>query len=255
VTVPIEVERKRADDLLNVVIPLAIQLSIEEDFNHLLERILAGARTLCRADGGSLYLRTDDDHLAFMIMRSATLRMALGGTTGVAIPYPRLPLYDPATGRPNRRHVATYTALSGRTVNVPDVYRPTRGFDFSGARAFDRLTGYHTTSLLTIPLRHGPKRVIGVLQLLNAQDPATGRVVPFDRALHPVAEALASLAAIALAAYLREQGLRQEIAHLRVEVDEARKTAEVAEITGSERFRELQARARTRRQRRAPAGE
>jgi GAF domain-containing protein len=245
---------RQAADLLNVVVPLAIQLSVEENFTRLLERILAGARKLCRADAGSIYLRTDDDHLTFMIMRSA-LGTALGGTSGMAIPYPSLPLYEPESGRPNRRYVATYTALSGRTVNIPDVYRPSRGFDFSGPRAFDQLTGHHTTSLLSIPLREGPKRVIGVIQLLNAQDPATGGVVPFDRALHPVAEALASLAAIALAAYLREQSLRQEIAHLRVEVDAARKAAEVAEITGWERFRELKARAHARRQRRARTGE
>jgi GAF domain-containing protein len=238
-----------------VVIPLAVQLSIEVDFNQLLERILEGARRLCRADGGSIYLRTDDNRLAFMIMRTDSLGVAMGGTNGMAIPYPSLHLYDPSTGAPNQRHVATHTVLTGTTVNVADVYQPTPEFDFSGTREFDRLTGYHTTSLLSLPLWYGPKRIIGVIQIVNAQNPDTDRVVPFDPALQPVAEALASLAAVALEAYERERGLRRQIEHLRIEIDDVRRAATVAEITGSERFHELQARARAQRQRRLPTGD
>jgi hypothetical protein len=243
-----------AADLLEVVVPLAIELSVEEDFNLMLERILAGARRLCRADAGSICLRTDNEHLAFIIMRSTAAGEALGGTTGVPIPYPSLHLYDPQTREPNKKYVATYTVHCGTTVNIPDVYHPTCDFDFTGPPTFDKLTGYHTTSMLSIPLREGRKRIIGVIQLLNARDPQTGDIVPFDTALHPAAEALASLAAIALSGYLKEQGLRQEIQLLRVEVDQVREAADVAEITNTDRFRDLQARAQARRQRRALAG-
>ena len=244
-----------AADLLEVVVPLAIDLSVEEDFNLMLERILAGARRLCRADAGSICLRTENEQLAFIIMRSTAAGEALGGTSGVPIPYPSLYLYDPKTGEPNRSYVATYTVHSGTTVNIPDVYHPTRDFDFTGPLTFDKLTGFHTTSMLSIPLREGRQRIIGVIQLLNARDPETGHIVAFDAALHPAAEALASLAAIALAAYLKEQGLRQEIQLLRVEVDEVREAADVAELTNTDQFRELQARARARRQRRASTDE
>ena len=60
---PLRLARQRADALLTVVIPAAIQLSVEQDFDRLLERILLGAKALCRADGGTLYLRTPDDCL------------------------------------------------------------------------------------------------------------------------------------------------------------------------------------------------
>jgi GAF domain-containing protein len=244
---------RRADDLLSVGISLAIQLSVEEDFTGLLERILAQAKALCNADAGSIYLRTADDQLQFMIMSTTTLGLALGGTTGLPIPYQPLPLYDRQTGAPNDRHVATHVALTGTTVNVPDVYQPTGTFDFSGAQAFDDRTGYHTTSMLTIPLRNGPRQVIGVIQLLNAQDRETGAVIPFDVSLHAYLEGLASFAAIALAAHLREQSLRQEIRQLRIEIDEARREREVAEITGTDRFQLLRERAQARRGRRAGA--
>ena len=42
--------------LLDIVIPVAIALSVEQDFNRLLERILLESKTLCRADAGTLYV-------------------------------------------------------------------------------------------------------------------------------------------------------------------------------------------------------
>jgi GAF domain-containing protein len=247
----LQAEKKRADDLLNIVIPVATALSVEQDFNRLLERILLEAKALCGADAGTLYLRTPDDRLQFMIVRTTSLGLALGGTTDRPVPFPPLRLYDEATGAPNERNVATYTVLRGAVVNLPDVGRA-EGFDFSGTRAFDRLTGYRSISLLTIPLRHGPERVTGVIQLLNALAPDTGQIIPFDPALHPVVEALASLAAIALDAYQREQGLRQQIQALRIEIDQAKKARQVAEITETDYFRRLQDRARTLRARTSP---
>jgi GAF domain-containing protein len=241
-------ERQRADALLTVVIPAAIQLSVEQDFHRLLERILLGAKALCNADGGTLYLRTAVGCLEFMIMHTTSLGLDLGGTTGAAIPHPPLRLHDEATGQPNERHIATYAALHGTTVNIPDAYRAA-GFDFAGTRAFDRLTGYRSTSLLTVPLKRGPERVIGVIQLLNALDPDTGRVIPFDPALHPIVEALASLAAIALESYVHEQGLRQQLQQLRVEINEARRERQVAAITETEYFQRLQQRAHSLRRR------
>jgi GAF domain-containing protein len=247
-------ERQRADQLLTVVIPAAIQLSVEQDFDRLLERILLGAKALCNADGGTLYLRTADDCLEFMLLHTTSLALALGGGTGAPVPYPPLRLYDAATGLPNERHIATYAAVHGRTVNIPDAYEA-EGFDFSGTRAFDRQTGYRCTSFLTVPLKRGPERVIGVIQLLNALDGETGQVIPFDPALHPTVEALASLAAVAMQSYTREQGLRAQIQQLRVEIDEARKAREVAEITETDHFRRLQQRAHRLRQRRGATSE
>ena len=245
---------RRFDDVLDALVPVSVALLLERDFNRLLEKILLGAKALCHADGGTLYLRTADDRLQFAILHTDSLRLALGGSTGQPIPYEPVPLFDVSTGEPNHRNIAAYAALSGSTVNIADAYE-TAGFDFSGTRAFDRQTGYRSTSLLTIPLKDGQGRVIGVIQLLNAQDPASGRVIPFESARQRVVEALAALAGVALEAYLREQSLRQEIQQLRIEVDEARKEREAAEITATDSFRRLQERARARRSRRGTPGE
>src|SRR5207249_11158619 len=118
------------------------------------------------------------------------------------------------------------------------------GFDFSGTLAFDQMTGYHSISFLTTPLKSSAGAVIGVLQLLNAQDPDTGAIIPFEKSLEQMVEALASLASVALEAYIREQSLRAQITALRIEVDQAERARQVQEITESDFFQHLKAEAR-----------
>ena len=174
---------------------VGIALSAEKNRDRLMERILIEAKELCRADGGTLYLRTDDDTLRFAIMRTDTLSIALGGTTGKPIALPEIPLYG-TDGKENRKNVASHCALQNESVNIPDAYAAD-GFDFSGTKAFDTKNGYRSTSFLTIPMCNQDDRVIGVLQLLNARNLA-GDVVAFEHDQQEIVEALASQAAIAL---------------------------------------------------------
>jgi pimeloyl-ACP methyl ester carboxylesterase/DNA-binding response OmpR family regulator len=237
----IEIAKRRADDLLHVVIPIGVALSSEKDFNQLLERIVTEAQNLCNADGGTLYLRTDDERLRFVIVRNRSLNIAMGGANGKDIPFAPLPLYD-AAGAPQTNYVVAHAALSGKVINIADAYNAA-GYDFSGTREFDVRTGYHSTSLLNIPLQNGSERVIGVLQLINAQN-AAGDVIAFNAEDEQMLQSLGMLAAAALAAYAREQELRQEIADLKIAIDQAKKQREVQEITSSSYFSQLQERAR-----------
>ena len=179
------------------LIDICLALSVERDRDRLMEMILLEAKDLCQADGGTLYLRTEEDTLRFAIMRTDSLNIAMGGTTGRDIPFPPLCMHDPATGEPNHRNVATHVALTGRSVNIEDAYDVER-FDFSGTKKFDQGTGYRSKSMLTVPLKNHEGRVIGILQLLNAHDPRVEGPAPFDREVQPIVEALASQAAIAL---------------------------------------------------------
>ena len=52
--VQVNKEKKRADDLLNVVIPIGVDLSSEKDFNRLLEKMLLEAKQFCHANAGIL---------------------------------------------------------------------------------------------------------------------------------------------------------------------------------------------------------
>jgi GAF domain-containing protein len=174
---------------------IGASLSAERDINRLLESILTAAKTITRADGGTLYRVADDRTLRFEIVRTSSLKYYLGGTTGNPVPFYPIQLYR--DGKPNHTMVAAYAALTGNTVNIADAYAAD-GFDFAGTRAFDSKTGYRSKSFLTVPMRNHENLTIGVLQLINAQNHATGEIVPFSPSDQRLAESLASQAAIAL---------------------------------------------------------
>lgn len=186
---------------------IGVALSAERDNKRLLEMILLGAKEITNADGGTLYTMTKDQHLKFEIMRTQTLGIALGGTTGKEITFPPLPLYL-ENGAPNLNMVAAYTALENCTVNIKDAYEA-EGFDFSGTRKFDQSTGYRSKSFLTIPMRNHENEIIGVLQLINAIDAKTNEIVAFSAENQQLVESLASQAAIALTNHNLIEGLKK----------------------------------------------
>jgi HD-GYP domain-containing protein (c-di-GMP phosphodiesterase class II) len=172
-------------------------LSSERDINRLLEKILLAAKDITRADGGTLYLVTEDGQgLRFEIMCNDTLKLALGGTSGHSSGFPDLPFVN-EHGAPNNSMVAVYAALHAETVNIEDAYTA-QGFDFSGTRRYDARTGYRSQSFLTVPMKNHENTVIGVLQLINSQAPESGGVVPFSASDQRLVESLSSQAAIAL---------------------------------------------------------
>ena len=181
---------------LERLIEIGLALSAERNHARLTETILLEAMDLTGADGGTLYLRTEEDALKFTIMRTNSLKIAMGGTTGVPIPFPPVRLYNAETGKPNYNNVSAAAALTKKTVNIEDAYTA-EGYDFSGTKKFDQGTGYRSKSFLCIPLKNYTEEVTGVLQLINAQD-ESGNVVPFSRESQRLVEALASQAAVAI---------------------------------------------------------
>ena len=180
---------------------IGIALSTERDTNRLLEAILIAAKRITNADAGTLYLYdAEQQSLKFEIIRTDTLNISMGGTTGVPITFYPIQLYD-AAGNANHNMVVAHAALSGASVNIPDAYKA-EGFDFSGTKSFDSKTHYRSTSLLAVPMRNHENELIGVLQLINAQDRVTSKIVPFSRQEQSLLESLASQAAIALTNHL-----------------------------------------------------
>lgn len=172
-------------------------LSNERDITRLLEKILVAAQQITGADGGTLYsLNESATHLKFEILRNNSLNISMGGTSGNPVPFAPLPLFR-ADGSQNQSMVAACCALEKQTINIPDAYAA-KDFDFSGTRAFDEKTGYHSKSFLTVPLKNHENVLIGILQLLNATDQRTGEVISFSPESQRLAESLASQASIAI---------------------------------------------------------
>jgi CHASE3 domain sensor protein len=246
----ISAEKTRADNLLHVVIPIGVQLAAEKDFDRLLETILVEAKEFCRAEAGNLYLRTADaadqstEILSYVIVRNDPLGLALGGTTGHSIAYAGIPLAgDSALDQPDSAGSAVVrAAVGGQTVNIA---LAGNAMGETGTGADD----YRPTALLALPLKNSAGEVLGVLQLADPRDARTGEVVPFDANLQQMMESYSSLAVAALEAYIREQGLRQQIQQLKIEIDEAKRQKQVDEIVESNFFQHLQERARAIRSR------
>jgi len=176
---------------------LSVALSTSRNIPLLLERILQTARSITRADGGTLYRAVEDGNgLAFDISMNDTLHMHQGGSSANAISIPNIALRNPDGSR-NLSAVSAYAANERKSVNIADVYQAD-GFNFSGMRSFDEKYNYHSQSFLTVPMEDHEGELVGVLQLINALDPVTGKPQPFSETDQYFIEALASQAAIAI---------------------------------------------------------
>jgi HD-GYP domain-containing protein (c-di-GMP phosphodiesterase class II) len=177
------------------LIDIGIALSAEKDSNRLMETILLEAKDIGGADGGTLYIRNREDQLEFTIVRTDSLGIAQGGTTGIDPSLPAVSMFLP-DGEPNLQNLVSYAAITGEALNLEDAYA-TADFDLTGTKKFDEATGYKSRSFLTVPLKNNAGRVIGVLQLLNSLN-AEGKVCAFSSETQPLIEALASQAAVSL---------------------------------------------------------
>lgn len=168
------------------VLQMGVMLSSERNLNHLLDMILAGAMELTNCDAGTLYL-LDDEVLRFKIMHTNSLGTHFGGD-GKDPDLPPVPL--------RRENVCSYALLEGRTVRVEDVYANAE-YDFSGPLRYDAITGYHTQSMLVVPMINREGEKIGVIQLINALD-KDGKIQAFPEEMVLVLESLTSQAAVTL---------------------------------------------------------
>jgi GAF domain-containing protein len=184
-----------AGNRLPQLVDIARLLALELDANRIVERIVLTAKQTTRADGGSVYLIENEGRsLALTLMLNDTLGIRRGGGFGGPVDLKPPPLFE-ADGTPNRRSVVAHCVHSRRSVRLDDAYAA-EGFDFAGARAFDKAHSYRSRSFLTVPMIDKSGHVIGVLQLINAcaSDGTPGSFSADDQTF---VEALAALAAIA----------------------------------------------------------
>jgi HD-GYP domain-containing protein (c-di-GMP phosphodiesterase class II) len=171
-------------------------LSAERNIGRLFEMIVEEAREFTGADGGTLYIMSDDETaLQFAIVQTETLNVRMGGTGG-QITWKPVQLQNP-DGSPNHGNVSAHVALTGNTIHIQDVY-DAGDFDFQGTRKFDAQTGYRSKSMLVVPMKNHENDIIGVLQLLNARNEKRSEVISFSPECQEMTESLASQAAVAL---------------------------------------------------------
>jgi len=172
-------------------------LSAQRDPAVVLEMILSQARRITAADGGTLYLLSPDrKELVFHVVHTDSLNSYMGGTSGKPVTIPNVPLFNPDNTQ-NTNNVSAYVANKGKIVNIPDVYEA-EGFNFEGTKKFDKALNYRSMSMLVVPMRDHEEEIIGVLQLINAQDKTCDKTIPFGPDIVDMVASLASQAAVVI---------------------------------------------------------
>ncbi len=149
-------------------------LQISEEINHikdidsLLDRVLYEARRYTNADAGSLYL-VEGNKLKFGYVQNDSI---IGKDS--AYPY----LYVNQEIDIDDQSIAGYVASKLKPLAIRDAYRLPTGVPYGFNRSFDEVTSYRTRSVLTVPLITGHGKLIGVMQIINAQN-ANQNVIPF----------------------------------------------------------------------------
>jgi adenylate cyclase len=117
-------------------------LAAERDFNRLLQKIMYRCSLVMAADRSTLFL-----------VDEAKQQIWSKVAEGTGLSEIRVPLGVGIVG---------HVAKTGETVNIPDAYQDPR---FNPE--VDRQTGYHTRSILCVPMKSKEGKILGVLQVLN----------------------------------------------------------------------------------------
>lgn len=157
-------ELARAEREMEELNRIGIALSQTHEVEALLTMILTKAREITGADAGSLYL-VEEVHPDVLSAGHGDRRLRFKLTQNDSVQFPfaeiELPLQE--------NSLAGYTALHGEVINLHDARRIHRDRPYRFNPRFDEETGYHTRSMLTLPMKNGRSEVIGVLQLINCK--------------------------------------------------------------------------------------
>ena len=170
------------------LVQFGIEISQIADLDLLLEKILSEARYLLNADAGSIYIK-EGDHLNFSYAQNETLSNKLA-------PGKKL-IYTTFSMPINNNSIAGFVANNGSILNIPDAYKVSGALPFSFDSSYDQKVGYHTQSMLTVPMKNARSEIIGVLQLINATE-NNHKIVPFKQEDEPLVQHLAIYAANAI---------------------------------------------------------
>jgi len=179
-------------------VDIGIALSTEKNHRALLELILKRAMLLANADAGTIYsvIESTDQQksLVFDTVFNNSLAWHLGGTSNNDIDYPNIKLFN--FGEINTSAMVAIAGATVEVINVDDVYQ-CNDYDLTAAKAMDKRTGYHTKSVLTLPMQDHQQELNGVLQLINACN-EQGEIITFSKEVVKTITALTSLAAVIL---------------------------------------------------------
>jgi adenylate cyclase len=165
---------------LSILLEVMQSLAAERDLDSLLQTIMQKASEVMDADRSTLFL-----------VDEAKQEIWSKVAQGASVSQIRLPV---GAG------IAGFVAQTGQTVNIPDAYTDSR---FNPET--DRKTGYHTRTILCMPMKTRQAKILGVLQVLNKREGV------FTSGDEELLEAFGGQAAIAVQNALLNEEIRKRM--------------------------------------------
>jgi HD-GYP domain-containing protein (c-di-GMP phosphodiesterase class II) len=153
------------------ILQLECEFNRIQDVDILLERILTEARIMLNADAGSIYI-VEGDKLEIKFSQNETKQKEL--------PAGQKLIYSIFKININKKTISGYVAATGEIVNIPDVYAIPSNAPYHYDPSYDKLAGYKTGSMLSIPLTSSTGKTIGLIQIINKKN-AKGKIIPFTK--------------------------------------------------------------------------
>jgi HD-GYP domain-containing protein (c-di-GMP phosphodiesterase class II) len=179
---------KTEKEKIDLITRISLDINEVKDIDLLLERILTGVREFFNADAGSIYLK-EGGNLKFSYSQNDTLQNRL--------PPGKKLIYNTFSIPINKKSIAGYVAKNRETVAVADVYELNDSVPYTFDCHIDEVTDYRTCSMLTVPITNQRKDVLGVMQIINAQNDE-GDIIPFNPSDEPLVMHFATSAALAV---------------------------------------------------------
>jgi HD-GYP domain-containing protein (c-di-GMP phosphodiesterase class II) len=161
-------DRNKESNISGRLLSFADYVNRFEDISTVIDLMLTEARDATSADAGTFYL-VEGDCLRFAYVQNATLfkdNSQRHRYVNSVIPI-------------NDRSISGYAAFTRKSLNIADVAMIPDDVTYSFNRSFDDASGYHTVSVLAVPVLGAGNAPIAVLQLINSKD-AAGKIKPFE---------------------------------------------------------------------------
>lgn len=143
------------------------------DLDDLLHQLLKQIRSITNAQAGTIYL-VEDNYLKFHIFQNDSKSYEDIYKIYLKIKDHKLFLND-------HNYICVESFNKSKIISVDDIYE-TNESNFLDTKEFDKLIGYQTHSIITIPLIHPISKIkLGVMQIINKIDSNSCNIIPFTK--------------------------------------------------------------------------
>jgi len=191
---------------LKLLVDASLALSEVRDFDELLELIAKTGVEMAHCEGCSIY-GVEGDNLRFLASTNPVLDQRAGYRQRL-VESVRNFLIPIQSGS-----ISGFVAMSGRPLNIPDVYRLDASLSYKFNPALDQRHQYRSCSMLTLPMCDTRGYVLGVMQFINHHNRETNAIEAFADADVMYLTALANQVGV----LLRNARMNHQLRESRVE--------------------------------------